>query len=100
MTRTVFCKKYQQDLPALEIPPLPGAKGQDVYNNVSAQAWQEWLAHQTRIINEKHLSLFDPSSRKYLSAQMEKFFAGGELDAIEGYIPESKPVNSDTPESN
>lgn len=100
MTRTVFCKKYQTDLPALEIPPLPGAKGQDVYDNISAQAWQEWLAHQTRLINEKHLSLFDPSSRKYLSAQMEKFFTGGELDAIEGYVPESKPANNDTPESN
>lgn len=100
MTRIVFCRKYQKDLPALEIAPLPGAKGQDVYDNISAQAWQEWLAHQTRLINEKHLSLFDPTSRKYLSAQMENFFTGGELDAIEGYVPESKPTNIDTPESN
>ena len=100
MTRTVFCHKYQQDLPGLDIPPLPGAKGQHVYDNISAQAWQEWLAHQTRLINEKHLSLFAPSSRKYLSEQMEKFFTGGELDAIEGYVPESKANNSDAPESN
>ena len=77
MTRRVFCQKYQQELPALDVPPLPGAKGQFVYENISAKAWQEWLAHQTRLINEKHLSLFDPSSRKYLSEQMEKFFNGG-----------------------
>lgn len=94
MTRTVFCKKYQQELPGLDIPPLPGAKGQDVYDNVSAKAWQEWLAHQTRLINEKHLSLFDQSSRKYLSAQMENFFTGGELDTIEGYIPEASDNQS------
>ncbi|WP_054112490.1 oxidative damage protection protein [Marinagarivorans algicola] len=89
MTRTVFCQKYQQELPALEIAPLPGAKGEHVLNHISAKAWQEWLAHQTRLINEKHLSLFDPSSRKYLSTQMENFFNGGELDTIEGYVPET-----------
>ncbi|WP_236985019.1 oxidative damage protection protein [Marinagarivorans cellulosilyticus] len=100
MTRTVFCKKYQQDLPGLDLAPLPGAKGQDIYDNVSAQAWQEWLAHQTRLINEKHLSLFDASSRKYLGEQMEKFFTGAELDVIEGYVPESKSTVTDTPKSN
>ena len=88
MTRTVFCKKYQQELPALTLPPLPGAKGQALLEQVSAKAWQEWLAHQTRLINEKHLSMLDPSSRKYLSEQMDAFFEGGELDAIEGYVPE------------
>lgn len=89
MTRTVFCQKYQQELPALTVAPLPGAKGDYVLQNISAKAWQEWLAHQTRLINEKHLSLFDATSRKYLSAQMENFFSGGELDAIEGYVPEN-----------
>lgn len=88
MSRTVFCKKYQQELPGLDLPPLPGAKGQDMFENVSAKAWQEWLAHQTRLINEKHLTLMDPNTRKYLADQMSKFFEGGELDAVEGYVPE------------
>ncbi len=47
MTHTVFCRKYQQDLEGLEKPPFPGPKGQDIYDNVSRQAWQEWLQHQT-----------------------------------------------------
>ncbi len=89
MSRTVFCKKYQQELPGLAQPPLPGARGQAVFNEVSAKAWDEWMAHQTRLINEKHLNLFVPANRKYLSAQMEKFFNNEELDAIEGYVPES-----------
>ncbi len=89
MTRTVFCKKLQKELPGLALPPLPGARGQEMYNNISAEAWQQWLAHQTRLINEKHLSMLDPASRKYLLAQMEKFFNGEELDAVEGYVPEA-----------
>lgn len=48
MTRTVHCRKHKQDLPGLPRPPYPGAKGEDIYNNVSQQAWDEWQKHQTR----------------------------------------------------
>ena len=44
MSRTVFCRKYQQELEGLPNPPFPGPKGQDIYDNVSAKAWQEWIA--------------------------------------------------------
>ncbi|WP_096085206.1 oxidative damage protection protein [Agaribacterium haliotis] len=91
MSRTVFCRKYQQELPGLPVPPLPGAKGQELYDNVSAKAWQEWLSHQTMLINEKQLNLMDMTARAYLSEQMEKFFANQGLDEIEGYVaPEDK----------
>lgn len=39
MTRTVNCRKYHQELPGLERPPYPGAKGQDIFDNISQQAW-------------------------------------------------------------
>ena len=39
MTRTVNCRKYKEELPGLERPPYPGAKGEDIYNNVSKKAW-------------------------------------------------------------
>lgn len=90
MTRTVFCRKYQQDLPGLDKPPYPGAKGQDIFDNISKQAWEEWQAHQTMLINEKHLSMVDPSARKYLQQEMEKFFAGDDYDQAEGYVPPSE----------
>lgn len=90
MTRTVFCRKYQQDLPGLDKPPYPGAKGQDIFDNISKQAWEEWQTHQTMLINEKHLSMVDPSARKYLQQEMEKFFAGGDYDQAEGYVPPSE----------
>lgn len=90
MTRTVFCKRYQQDLEGLMAPPYPGPKGQDIYENVSKKAWEEWQAQQTMLINEKQLSLIDPEARKYLQQEMDKFLAGQEHDKAEGYVPPEK----------
>lgn len=89
MTRTVICRKYKKELPGLDQPPFPGAKGQALYADVSKQAWQDWLAHQTMLINEKHLNLMDMTARTYLSEQMEKFLSGDSYDAAEGYVPPS-----------
>lgn len=89
MSRTVFCRKYQRELEGLERPPLPGPKGQDIFENISRQAWQEWLAHQTMLINEKHLNLMDMGTRTYLSDQMVKFLSGDDYDKAEGYVPPS-----------
>ena len=87
MARMVMCRKYKQELEGLAQPPLPGAKGQDLYDHVSKKAWDEWLRHQTLLINEKKLSLMDMGARTYLSEQMEKFFSGTEVDQAEGYVP-------------
>ena len=87
MSRTVFCTKYQQELPGLDAPPYPGPKGQEIFESVSRKAWEEWQAHQTMLINEKHLSLVDPETRKYLQAEMTKFLAGEDYDQAEGYVP-------------
>lgn len=87
MSRLVICRKFQRELPGLDAPPYPGPKGQDIYENVSRQAWEEWQAHQTMLINEKHLSLADPEARRYLQVEMDKFFAGEDFDRAEGYVP-------------
>ena len=31
MSRTVFCTKYQQELPGLDAPPYPGPTGSSLY---------------------------------------------------------------------
>jgi Fe-S cluster biosynthesis and repair protein YggX len=88
MTRMVQCVLLKQELPGLPRPPYPGALGQRIYEQVSAQAWQQWLRHQTRLINEYRLSVIEPKARKFLEAEMEKFFfGGGELAKPEGYQP-------------
>ena len=87
MSRTVQCRRYGEALEGLERAPLPGAKGQDIFDNVSKKAWLEWQGHQTMLINEKHLSLMDPEARKYLIGEMDKFLAGEDFDQAEGYVP-------------
>lgn len=87
MSRTVFCRKYREELPGLDMPPLPGSRGQDIYDNVSRKAWEEWQSQQTRLINEKHLNMLEPETRAYLMTQMERFFNNEETDTAQGYVP-------------
>jgi len=86
MSRTVHCVKLGIDAEGLARPPLPGPLGQRIYEQVSKQAWQDWIAHQTRLINEYRLALAEAKSRKFLADEMEKFFFGGEL-AQTSYTP-------------
>jgi Fe-S cluster biosynthesis and repair protein YggX len=87
MTRTVHCRKYQRELAGLDVPPMPGPKGQELFETVSRQAWSEWQALQTMLINEKRLDMRDPAARKYLSAEREKFLDNQSVDRAEGYVP-------------
>lgn len=73
MQRAIFCHKLQQQAEGLEQPPFPGPLGQKIYENISKSAWSMWLAQQTMLINEYHLSLIDPQARQFLQQEMEKF---------------------------
>lgn len=89
MTRTVHCRKYDETLPGLQRPPYPGPKGEDIYNNISQKAWDEWQKHQTMLINERRLNMMNAEDRKFLQVEMDKFFSGQEYALAEGYVPPS-----------
>ena len=80
MPRKVHCALLNIDADGLDYVPYPGELGKRIYENVSKQAWQQWLAHQTMLINEYRLSPIEPKARKFLEAEMEKFFFGGGSD--------------------
>ena len=86
MTRKVQCVKLGQEAEGLAAPPWPGELGQRIFENVSAQAWQQWLAHQTMLINEYRLVAIEPEARKFLTKEMEKFFFGDGSAKPEGYV--------------
>lgn len=88
MTRTVFCRKFQRDMEGLAKAPFPGPKGQEIFENISKEAWQQWIAHQTMLINEKKLNMMDMTARTYLAEQRDKFFSGEQFDQADGYVPE------------
>lgn len=92
--RKVFCLKYQQELPGLAQPPLPGERGQFVYEHVSQRAWDDWLEHQKMLINEKRLQLFDAQARAYLMKQMDLFLQNKDYDKPAGYVPPAKTEES------
>ncbi|MEK6806787.1 MAG: oxidative damage protection protein [Pseudomonadota bacterium] len=93
MTRMVQCVKLGREAEGLDRPPYPGPLGQRIFENVSKEAWKQWVEHQTRLINEYRLALAESQARKFLSAEMEKFFFGGEL-AQTGYVPPKAPSDS------
>ena len=70
----------------LERAPYPGELGQRIFENVSKEAWQKWLGHQTMLINEYRLVVFEPKARQFLAAEMEKYFFGGGSTTPEGYV--------------
>ena len=84
----INCIKLNKQLEGLERAPYPGELGKKILNSVSKEAWQMWLDHQTMLINENNLNLFEESSQKYLKEQMDKyFFADDDIDQIKGYVP-------------
>ena len=85
MSKTVFCKKLQKDLPAMTVPPMPGPKGKELMETISNDAWEAWKSHQTTLINEKHLDLSKADDRAWLLDQMEKFFNNEEVEPASGF---------------
>ena len=88
MPRTVFCLKLRVDTAGLDFAPWPGELGQRVFEHIGKAAWDEWLAHQTMLINENRLLPRDPKARAFLQAEMEKFLFGPGADKPPGYSPE------------
>lgn len=86
MTRMVRCIKLQQEAEGLEYQTYPGELGKRIYENVSKEAWNQWIQHQTMLVNENRLNLSDIKARKYLAEQMEAHFFGSGAEQPAGYI--------------
>ncbi|WP_028312509.1 oxidative damage protection protein [Derxia gummosa] len=87
MPRTIHCIKLDKEAEGLDFPPYPGELGKKIFEKVSKEAWQQWLKHQTMLVNENRLNLADPRARQYLAKQMEAHFFGDGADAAQGYVP-------------
>lgn len=87
MSRTVQCVLLGREAEGLDRAPYPGDLGQRIYEQVSKEAWQRWLGHQTMLINEYRLVVIEPEARKFLREQMEQYFFGDGVAAPEGYVP-------------
>ena len=88
MARTVHCIKLGREAEGLEKPPLKGPLGQRVFDNVSKQAWTQWLEHSKMLINEYRLDLTSEKGQQIWFTEMEKFFWGDGSAAPPDFVPE------------
>lgn len=83
----VTCAKLHQELPGLAYKPFTDALGQRIYESISQQAWQLWIEHSKKIVNEYRLDLTQKKAHEVLKEQCEAFlFGDGGLVPAE-YVP-------------
>jgi len=87
MANFIHCIKLDKKAEGLDFPPYPGLLGKKIHENVSKEAWANWLKYQTMLVNENRLNLADIRARNYLARQMESYFFGDGADLISGYTP-------------
>ena len=86
--RTVFCVKFQKEMPGLDAPTWPGELGQRIYENVSMEAWRLWEDRMKMILNEYRLLPFQKEAQELVAKHMEEFFFGESSALPPDYKPE------------
>src|SRR5256886_5907637 len=89
MPRMVKCIKLGREAEGLDFPTYPGELGKRIFDNVSKEAWGQWLEHQKMLVNENRLNPADKKAREYLAQQMENHFFGSGADGASRYVPPS-----------
>ena len=90
MSRKVHCVKLEKEAEGLNAVTYPGELGKRIYEQVSQEAWQMWLSHQTMLINEYRLTPIEPKAREFLEEEMEKFFFGGGSEKPKDFVDPEK----------
>ena len=90
MSRKVHCVKLNKEADGLNAITYPGELGERIFQQVSQEAWQMWLSHQTMLINEYRLTPIEPKARKFLEEEMEKFFFDGGSEKPKEFVEPEK----------
>jgi Fe-S cluster biosynthesis and repair protein YggX len=72
----VKCVKLGQELPGVGYRPFDNDLGKRIYENVSQEAWRQWLEHSKRMVNEYRLDLTSSRGTQILLEEAERFFFG------------------------
>ncbi|MGP1930199.1 MAG: oxidative damage protection protein [Arsenophonus sp. ET-YP4-MAG3] len=73
MNRTIFCTYLQCEADGLDFQLYPGEIGKRIFNEISKEAWRQWVTKQTILINEKNLSTINFKDKKLLEKEMINF---------------------------
>ena len=89
MARKVQCLFLKREAEGLDYLPYPGELGKRIYAHISKEAWAQWVAHQTMLINENRLTPIEPKARAFLVAEMEKFLFGSGSEKPKDFVPKT-----------
>ncbi len=88
--KNVQCVKLNQELPALDSPPIPGPLGKKIQEQVSAEAWKMFEEHFIMVTNELRLDLMDDSTNQIFFDQIDQFLFKNTAKPPEGFVPKSE----------
>ena len=80
----ITCTRCSNTGPQLSSPPLRNDLGTRIYESICGTCWQEWLQHQTALINHHALNLLEPEAKKFLMAETESFLFTKTDDLADG----------------
>lgn len=90
--RKVHCVKFGREMYGLDEVPFDNHPlGQKIYENVSGEAWKQWIEHMKMIMNEYRLNLGTREAQEFLLEQMEKYFFGEGSSIPPGYVAPTQP---------
>ena len=74
---TVHCRRCGKDAPRMARTPFRTELGDRIVAEICANCWQEWLQHQTLLINHYGLDPRDAKARAFLYEQIEQVLLEG-----------------------
>ena len=72
--RIVRCRLLKKDLPGLDRAPYKNELGQRIYDEVSKEAWQQWLKDSVRFINTYRVDLATSEGQAFMFKQCSIYF--------------------------
>lgn len=83
-SETIRCRRCEQDAAPLQRAPFRNDLGERILKEICAGCWQDWLQHQTLLINHYGLDPRDKAARDFLYEQIEQVLfegtSGKEID--------------------
>ena len=97
MAHNVFCVKLKREMPGLDEPPFDNELGQKIYDNVSQEAWRQWMEHCKMLLNEYRLNPARREDQEVIVKQLEMFFFGEGSAKPKEYVAPERVGNRASP---
>jgi Fe-S cluster biosynthesis and repair protein YggX len=94
--RIIHCRMLKKDLPGLDRVPYKNELGQKIYDEVSKEAWQQWLKDSVKFINTYRVDLASSDGQKFMLKQCAIYF-GFEKGDLAGtaFVPKDEAAPAD-----